>query len=1579
MKRWLPLAFALAAVAVCFSPLSAQRPLFTTGTAAELAQARSIGLDQLRVVALQKGIDDANDLVVSNAHVDRLSMAHVRVQQRFHGIPVLGGEAIAHLNADGSRLAETDSLVAGINVSTTPNLTVDRAIDLAVGDYGCRACLTKAPIADLWILRDEAGVDHLTYRVQMVRMDGTNQTALPVRFIDAHGGYVVLAYDNLQTGTGQSLYSGIVNIGTYHNTTLGHYAMENLPLRVGTFEVRNGGGLVVPFTDDDDTWDSSTQRAGVDAHYGMERYFIYLAAVHGRNGIDGSGGPVTISGDGFKQLVSSIVHFGINYNNAFWEPNVKFMVYGDGDGSQFSPLVALDIAGHEMTHGVTQFTAGLVYQGESGALNESWSDVFGAMLERHVKGESANTWLLAEDAYTPSIAGDALRYLNDPHLASNKGYTADDDPDHYSERYTGTLDNGGVHINSGISNKAFYLLAKGGTHHLGGAITGIGVDVAAQIWFTALTSYMTSSTTFAGAREATTLAAGALYGWGSDEQKAVAHVWCLVGVGTCVALDTFGVSPNAGAGTTQTFALFYSDSAGAGDLSSARVRFATSSGQGAGSCSISYNATTAQIKLMDDAGVWGSPVALGSGTLSNSQCTLNLASTTAQQNGDLLVVSASVTFSASFTGLKNIYMLATSASGGISTSWIQRGTWVPSGVAAISVTPSSGSDFGQAFTLQYSDSQGASDLTSARVRFGATNDGPGSCTARYNATNGSVGLLNDAGTAWTDGTMGSGSLANSQCTLNLGSSSAQAVGTNLRVILDITFSPSFSGLKQIYMLAAGAGGANTGWLSRGTWTVPPPGPVAVAVSPDSGIGGSQTFTMLYSHTIDLANLRVLRVRFGAKNVGPGTCSVRYLMAGSVELLNDAGTEWTPGTMGHGTLSNSQCKLNLTGSSVQGAGPNVALVLNITFSPAFIGAKNIYLSASDAVSNSGWQQRGTWMVPTMFISADSASPNSGSGSTHAFTLSYSDSLGAIDLESARVRFGTSNVGPGTCTASYNAATNVISLLNDAGTASTTGTLGSGTLSNTQCTLHLTSSSASAGGSILSLVLNVTFAPGFTGQKSVYMLARSSMGPTSGWQQKGTWTVPPVSESTTLYLDSQNGDFIGQGQQYLYTPADATFVATRNVRNGVTVWLTGPAPGFFWRLNFAATGDAPLHVGSYGNATAGNAFNEMEVSGLGRGCELTGRFKVLEIVYDGNDVQRFAVDFEQHCDDADPALFGSLRYNSTIAPSAPFEGNYPSYKLHITPSAFGHVGSSTGIDCGDGEPLCDLILLSPADIDLTAVPNDGYLFGGWTGNCHGGQTIVVHVNTEEECSAVFSPINSGQPATLLFWNSQAGDYIGQGARDVYGAANSLWTPGAFNDGWVVIGINSVADAKASDWILVFQAPTGQPLLPGTYLNTVSFPTESTAGLNIFGNGRSCSPTGSFVVHAITMSDNTVTSLAVDFEQHCGEEVPNPGRPLIGSIRYNSTVPVTASLALTFTGHGSVTLSPSGTICTVDCTETAAVGTAYVVTVQPDPGWSFVSWAGDEDCVDGVLTLTAPTACRARFQQTGAALSGTPPIGP
>jgi thermolysin len=495
-------------------------------SADKLARAKEIAHNVIAARASQRGINGKDDLKVTRASSDEEQKTHTRFQQTHKGIPVFGGEAIVHLNTDESVFAVTDDLVESVRVDTEPYRTADEAVRTAVSDLGCESCLTAPPATDMQILRRD-GNDYLTYRVQLWREDGTHETSMPVYFVDAKTGNVIWEYNNLQTASGSSLYSGTVTINTYFKSPT--YYMEDISRKIGTFDFQNGTSSVYRFTDADNIWNSTTQRAGVDAHYGAAKTYDYFYNVHGRRGIDGAGGPGGYtSADGVTRLISSRVHYSTGYNNAFW--NGTYMTYGDGNGSTFSPLVTLDICGHEMTHGVTERTAGLTYSGESGALNESMSDVFGAMVERSAQGQTSNTWKIGEQCYTPSVGGDALRYMDNPHAASNSGYTADDDPDHYAERYTGTGDSGGVHINSGIGNKAFYLVAVGGTHHRGGSVTGIGADAAAKIWYRALTSYMTSSTNFKGARTATLNAAAALYGSGSTNYNAVAQAWSVCGV-----------------------------------------------------------------------------------------------------------------------------------------------------------------------------------------------------------------------------------------------------------------------------------------------------------------------------------------------------------------------------------------------------------------------------------------------------------------------------------------------------------------------------------------------------------------------------------------------------------------------------------------------------------------------------------------------------------------------------------------------------------------------------------------------------------------------------------------------------------------------------------------------------------------------------------------------------------------------------------------------------------------------------------------------------------------------------------------
>ena len=526
----------------------AGKNIFHNGGQDDLEIAKQISLDILRGQTAYRAVGRTDDLEVQTVEIDEYKMAHTKVRQTVGGVPVWEGEAIVHLKSDGELSTITDGLKEFLNVETTPNISAREAIKIATRNYRGKAELTEKPKAELWVYRGEDR-DHLAYRVEMPRLDGSEHTSIPVAFIDAQTGEKISEYNNLQAGSGSSLYSGTVTIDTSQSGST--YYMEDLTRRMGTFNMNNTGntttgtgGTQSRYSGTDDSWTATTERAGVDAHYGAAKTYDYFKNIHARNGINGSNGPGTTAAaaNSATTLVVSRVHFGSNYNNAFWYNNQ--MSYGDGDGSQFSPLTTVDIAGHEMAHGVTQYTANLTYANESGALNESMSDVFGAMIELYADGGAAtsNTWKIGEDAYTPSIAGDALRRMDNPNAAG--------DPDHYSLRYTGTADSGGVHTNSSIPNHTFYLIAAGGTNRVSGvAVTGIGTSAAEKIWYRALTVYMTSGTNFSAARTATLNAATDLYGSSSAQYNSVATGWCAVGVGSCPGGSTPTPTPTPGGGS----------------------------------------------------------------------------------------------------------------------------------------------------------------------------------------------------------------------------------------------------------------------------------------------------------------------------------------------------------------------------------------------------------------------------------------------------------------------------------------------------------------------------------------------------------------------------------------------------------------------------------------------------------------------------------------------------------------------------------------------------------------------------------------------------------------------------------------------------------------------------------------------------------------------------------------------------------------------------------------------------------------------------------------------------------------------
>ena len=339
-------------------------------------------------------------------------------------------------------------------------------------------------------------------------------------YVDATTGKVLWKLNKIHTadsnGTAVTVYSGTRPIVSDYNN--GSYRLRETGRGNGiqTFDLNNGTnyGSAVDFIDSDNLWNNVNagldQYAG-DAHWGAEMTYDYFMLIHNRNSIDGNG-----------FMLRSYIHYSNNYNNAFWDG--QRMTYGDGDGNVFTPLTALDICAHEVAHGLTSNTANLVYQNESGALNESFSDIFGMAVTAYAN--NVLEWTIGEDA-TPN--GNGIRSMSNPNAYG--------DPDTYggTNYYTGTQDNGGVHTNSGVQNYWFYLLTVGGngTNDLGNpfSVNGIGVINAAKVAFRNLTIYLGPNSNHQDARFYAIQSAIDLFGPCTPEVISTTNAWHAVGVG----------------------------------------------------------------------------------------------------------------------------------------------------------------------------------------------------------------------------------------------------------------------------------------------------------------------------------------------------------------------------------------------------------------------------------------------------------------------------------------------------------------------------------------------------------------------------------------------------------------------------------------------------------------------------------------------------------------------------------------------------------------------------------------------------------------------------------------------------------------------------------------------------------------------------------------------------------------------------------------------------------------------------------------------------------------------------------------
>ncbi|MBQ0933335.1 M4 family metallopeptidase [Ideonella alba] len=508
------------ALALALTALAVAPALAATDTAQARAEAH------LARFAAQTFHGPDHRYSVRDVVIDADGTEHVRLDRQYKGLRVIGGDVVVHSHGSGSFLGVSQTLQRGIDVSATPVYGSAAAQAVAQGRVAGDA-RGSAPELVVYARGDRARLAWDT-RVFGTRPDGTPIEAHVI--VSARTGKVLDSWDDVHdaaaAGTGNSFFSGSVPLTT--DLVSGTYSLRD-PSRGNMYTLnmknRTSGGSI--FTDADNTWGNGTTgdtaTIGVDAQYGTAVTWDYYKNVHGRNGIANNG-----------VGAYNRVHYSRKYNNAFWSDSCFCMTYGDGDGTTFNPFDSLDVAGHEMTHGVTSRTANLTYSGESGGLNEATSDIFGTLVEFYANNASdAGDYLIGEKLYKAG-GGKALRYMHSP---NSDGASAD--------CWYSTLGSLDVHYSSGVANHFFYLLAEGSAPASGPAsptcvagntkkatgnasLSGIGRDKAGAIWYRALTVYMTSSTNYAGARTASLNAATDLYGAGSAEWNAVAAAWSAV-------------------------------------------------------------------------------------------------------------------------------------------------------------------------------------------------------------------------------------------------------------------------------------------------------------------------------------------------------------------------------------------------------------------------------------------------------------------------------------------------------------------------------------------------------------------------------------------------------------------------------------------------------------------------------------------------------------------------------------------------------------------------------------------------------------------------------------------------------------------------------------------------------------------------------------------------------------------------------------------------------------------------------------------------------------------------------------------
>ena len=475
-----------------------------------------------------------------------------RFQQFENGVRVWGADVVRD-SETGMAQAIFGEVAQNLSLSTTPALSTEQGRDLLLASAGPSAVLLRQP--ELVILRTDSGEYRLTYTAVV----SSGETAPARVFLDASSGAELLRISEIRTQaevvTGQGVLGDRKKISTFKEGDT-YFADDRLrPPSLLTFDMK--GNLtrtravvelgLPPLPSDrasegDKDWANVAQ---VDAHVHVGWTYDYYFKRFGRRGLDDRDRPIRIVTNAVSQigaltLPDSLLEWAVN---AFWCDSCGpdgTIFFGNGipegvtfGGQRITYLSgALDIAAHELTHAVGTSTSNLIYRNESGALDESFADIIGTSVEFYFQpagaGRGRADYIMGEDVIYASASGthDGLRSMEDPGIFG--------DPDHYSKRFLGSADNGGVHINAGIPNNAFYLAVEGGTNRTSRlpvqGVGGANREQVEKVFYRAFAFLLPSSATFATARAATIQSARDLYGSGSNVERAITDAWTAVGV-----------------------------------------------------------------------------------------------------------------------------------------------------------------------------------------------------------------------------------------------------------------------------------------------------------------------------------------------------------------------------------------------------------------------------------------------------------------------------------------------------------------------------------------------------------------------------------------------------------------------------------------------------------------------------------------------------------------------------------------------------------------------------------------------------------------------------------------------------------------------------------------------------------------------------------------------------------------------------------------------------------------------------------------------------------------------------------------